>query len=73
MKENAKQLSASRTHRSTKRVSGAVTVIWWENWCCGRSVMVVLTFVRVRLETRPELKIRLGRQRTWGWRTEKFS
>ena len=27
-KGNAKQLSASRTHRSTKRGSGAVTVIW---------------------------------------------
>ena len=28
MKENAKKLSASRTHRSTKRGSGEVTVIW---------------------------------------------
>ena len=28
MTENAKQLSASRTHRSTKRASGEVTVIW---------------------------------------------
>ena len=28
IKGNAKQLSASRTHRNTKRGSGEVTVIW---------------------------------------------
>ena len=34
--------------------------------------MVMLMFVRVRLETRTELEIRLGKQRTWGWRAGKF-
>ena len=38
----------------------------------AESVMVVLTFVRVGLETRTELKIRLGKQRTWGLRAGKF-